>query len=448
MEGVSENRIQDGVPTDVTMNGDDLLIEEELNTETGQLGDRPVRKARRQLSRQTSGGDGTSNSNAQTTKKVVLFNKNSRKSRDGRGRGMPKKGGAGGKGTWGRVGEVVEEGNMDAHDPNYDSDSLEDGTVSFEKICPEMTREDFEKFLDPVIMEYFEHGDSKDVVEELSDVNIEHLKSGLVEFLVSKALDHKDHHRELTSVLISDLYGKVLSGGDVTEGFDEVLNHLSDLAIDTPDASNLVGKFIARAVADDCLPPKYIIKHKGEADCTLTKKAVDHADVLLNQTHGFVRLDNIWGTGGGIRPVKLLIKKIVMLLKEYLSSSDLREATQCLTELNVPHFHHEVVYEATVIVMEDSHERAAEMMAKLLKSWADAVIITPEQFRVGFNRVFDNMPDICLDVPNAYTLLEEFITVCQKEDFLPESILKDMPQRGRKRFVSEGDGGRVKETTS
>lgn len=47
----------------------------------------------------------------------------------------------------------------------------------------------------------------------------------------------------------------------------------------------------------------------------------------------------------------------------------------------------------------------------------------------GFNRVFDNMPDICLDVPNAYTLLEEFITVCQKEDFLPESILKDMPQR-------------------
>ena len=34
-----------------------------------------------------------------------------------------------------------------------------------------------------------------------------------------------------------------------------------------------------------------------------------------------------------------------MLLKEYLSSSDIREATQCLTELNVPHFHHEVVYE-------------------------------------------------------------------------------------------------------
>jgi programmed cell death protein 4 len=40
---------------------------------------------------------------------------------------------------------------------------------------------------------------------------------------------------------------------------------------------------------------------------------VDHADVLLHQTHGIVRLDNIWGTGGGIRPVKILIKKVTHL---------------------------------------------------------------------------------------------------------------------------------------
>lgn len=75
--------------------------------------------------------------------------------------------------------------------------------------------------------------------EELSDVNIEHLKRGLVEFLISKALDHKDHHRELTSVLISDLYGKVLTADDVTDGFDDVLSHLSDLVIDTPDATTV-----------------------------------------------------------------------------------------------------------------------------------------------------------------------------------------------------------------
>ena len=40
-----------------------------------------------------------------------------------------------------------------------------------------------------------------------------------------------------------------------------------------------------------------------------------------------------------------------MLLKEYLSSSDIAEATRCLRELNVPHFHHEVVYEVCSFII-------------------------------------------------------------------------------------------------
>ncbi|XP_076436179.1 programmed cell death protein 4-like [Babylonia areolata] len=450
MENGSENRIQDGVATDVTMNGEDELLELDDNPEADSLGEeRQVMKAKRMLTRQSSGGDSSSNNNTQANKKLLVFSKNSRKSRDGRGRGLPKKGGAGGKGTWGRPGEVIAEEvkAVDSHDPNYDSDSLDDENLAFEKVCPEMTPEDFQKFIEPIVMEYFEHGDSCDVIEELSDVNFEHLKRGLVEFLVSKALDHKDHHRELTSILISDLYGKVLSGGDMMEGFDDVLSRLSDLVIDTPDATSVVGKFIARAVADDCLPPKFILKYKADhIDCQHTKKAVEQADILLNQNHGIVRLDNIWGTGGGTRPVKVLVKKIVLLLKEYLSSSDIAEATRCLTDLNVPHFHHEVVYEGTVIVLEDSHERAAEMMTKFFKSLADAVIITPEQFKQGFTRVYDSLPDICLDVPNAYQLMETFAAMCHKEGFMSEAVYRDLPQRGRKRFVSEGDGGKVKDT--
>lgn len=38
--------------------------------------------------------------------------------------------------------------------------------------------------------------------------------------------------------------------------------------------TQVVGKFIARAVADDCLPPKYIMKYRGEEteeDCPHTK---------------------------------------------------------------------------------------------------------------------------------------------------------------------------------
>lgn len=63
--------------------------------------------------------------------------------------------------------------------------------------------------------------------------------SQILEIAISKALDHKAAHRELTSVLISDLYGKILSSQDVMNGFDAILANLAELTIDTPEASSV-----------------------------------------------------------------------------------------------------------------------------------------------------------------------------------------------------------------
>lgn len=73
-------------------------------------------------------------------------------------------------------------------------------------------------------------------IKEL-DVNAE--KSQILEIAISKALDHKAAHREMTSVLISDLYGKILSAKDVATGFDAILNNLAELTIDTPEAPSV-----------------------------------------------------------------------------------------------------------------------------------------------------------------------------------------------------------------
>lgn len=37
-----------------------------------------------------------------------------------------------------------------------------------------------------------------------------------------------------------------------------LLEELSELSLDTPDAAEVLGNFMARAVADDCIPPAYI----------------------------------------------------------------------------------------------------------------------------------------------------------------------------------------------
>ena len=178
----------------------------------------------------------------------------------------------------------------------------------------------------------------------------------------------------------------------------------------------------------------------------------------------------------------------MLLLKEYLCSGDIDEATLCLKELEVPHFHHELVYEvsvhspisqilwitivsvcaqAVIMVIESMHEKTEEAMCKLLQSLFRSFVITIEQMRnvrisgslfirnrlytgnglnsQGFERVYDFMPEIAIDVPAAYSILERFVTRCRNAGVITDELVRKMPSRGRKRFVSEGDGGRIKE---
>ncbi|XP_006817884.1 programmed cell death protein 4-like [Saccoglossus kowalevskii] len=421
------------------------------------------RKAKRRIKRSPS----TEMQQINGTVQVQRNTKNMRKSRMGKGRGQPKKGGAGGKGTWGTPGsELLEDGMCnDEKDPNYDSDTREN---YFTSVVPAIHEDEFEKVVEPILQEYFEHGDTDEVAECLNELNIKHIRHGVPKLAVTIALERKAAQREMTSVLISDLYGKKLVNEDeVATAFNDVLNELEDLSLDTPDAPQVVGQFIARAVADDCLPPKFVQSHRGSAESekpksdedssemsaeqlkkhALCRTALDRASVLLSMKHGMVRLDNVWGVSGGIKPVKSLIKKMVLLLKEYLSSGDTEEAVRCLQELEVPHFHHEVVYEAIVMVIEDMGERSAQMMAKLLKSFYDSTVITWDQLVRGFERVFNSMPDISLDVPSAYALLERLADLCVVEGLMSEKMRNRVPSRGRKRFVSEGDGGKVKENS-
>ncbi|PIK48090.1 putative programmed cell death protein 4-like [Apostichopus japonicus] len=329
---------------------------------------RIFRKAKRRLKKSPSKElqDQTGNGIALQTVKE----KNLRRSRTGN-RGLPKKGGGGGKGTWGKAGEIYEENDKDCrdiNDPNYDSETQGDYLVK--TVTPMLSGQDLLEVLRPIVQEFFEHGDTKEVLAYLSNLNIQEDNLHHVPALaVTMALEGKADHKEMTSVLLSDLRGKkLLTEEELSFAFDHLLNSLRDLSLDTPDAPLVVGQFIARAVADDCLPPKFLQEFQASVDCDFSKKALERAALLLNMKHGISRLDNIWGVSGGTRPVKQLSKKMIMLLKEYLSSKDSAEAITCIQELAVPHFHHELVYEAAVIVLEAADRNAAEQMGSCSSS--------------------------------------------------------------------------------
>uniref|UniRef100_A0A8C1BZM5 Programmed cell death protein 4 n=1 Tax=Cyprinus carpio carpio TaxID=630221 RepID=A0A8C1BZM5_CYPCA len=365
---------------------------------------------------------------------------NDRKSRTGKGRGLPKKGGAGGKGVWGAAGMVYEVEELDADDPNYD----ESGDTVYATVVPELDERELEKTIHPIVQEYFEHGDTKEVQMLLKELNLGHHKFEFSSRAVSLSLEGKASHRELTSRLLSDLSGKVLSESDMSRAFDKMLKELPDLILDTPEAPQMLGQFIARAIADHAIPMSFLDCYKGKVDCDHARAALDRASVLLSMKREIMRLDNVWGVGGGQRPVKHLIKEMNLLLKEYLVSGELSEAEHCLRDLEVPHFHHELVYEAVVMVLESTGDTALQMMVKLLKVFWQTGLITLDQMNRGFQRVYDELPEISLDVPHAHSIMETFVDLCFQEQVITKQLRDSCPTRGRKRFVSEGDGGLVK----
>ncbi|XP_004066380.1 programmed cell death protein 4 [Oryzias latipes] len=400
------------------------------------------RKLRKNSSRDSGRGDSLSDNGdvlkgsaaAPTSPKSKLMD---RKTRLGKGRGLPKKGGAGGKGVWGRSGELYEPVKVDEKDPNFDEDQE---NCVYETVVPPLEESDFEKTVAPIVQEYFEHGDTNEVAELLSELNLGPMRSEVPSLAVSLALEAKASHRELTSRLLADLCGSVLSHRDMEKSFDKLLVELPDLVLDTPGAPQLVGQFIARAVNDQILSKTYIDGYRGKVDCEYARAALDRAVVLLKMSKGGLRIDGQWSIGGGQRSVTQLIKEVNLLLKEYILSGDLKEAERCLRDLEVPHFHHEFVYEAIVMVLESKGEKMFKMILQLLKSLSVSSIITVDQIRRGYERVYMDIAEINIDVPRAYYLLEQFVEKSFNMEIVGMKLRDKCPRRSRKRLVSEGDG--------
>jgi len=80
-------------------------------------------------------------------------------------------------------------------------------------------------------------------------------------------------------------------------------------------------------------------------------KAIESARLLVNINDHLFQLSHIWGNKGGFLAVKELTDKINELIQEYHDSGDMDEAIRCLKDLNVPHFHHEFIFEVFFLLL-------------------------------------------------------------------------------------------------
>ena len=165
-----------------------------------------------------------------------------RKSRQGKGRGLAKKGGGGGGYTWGVPGsELLEEYNEeldedDLADLQYNQAKAklvaESSKTSLEtKFTKLELIENLDKDVKPLIDEYFANGDANDVAQTLRKFDFKQRGGGeLIAYIITMALEKSNVHKELISRLLHDLNGIILRPDDYINGYNSLLESLNDLS--------------------------------------------------------------------------------------------------------------------------------------------------------------------------------------------------------------------------
>ncbi|XP_021908846.1 programmed cell death protein 4-like [Carica papaya] len=350
-----------------------------------------------------------------------------------------KKDGAGGKGTWGKLLDVDGESHIDRNDPNYDSGeepyqlvgstiSISEGWLdgSFIKSSGEGgelqdNKEKVRRYKEEVVTiihEYFLSDDIPELIHSLEDLGAHEFNSIFLKKLITLAMDRKNREKEMASILLSALHIEIFSTEDIVNGFVMLLESAEDTALDILDASNELALFLARAVIDDVLAPLNLeeIGSRLPPNCS-GSETVHMARSLIAARHAGERILRCWGggTGWAVEDAK---DKIMKLLEEYESGGVVAEACQCIRDLGMPFFNHEVVKKALVMAMEKKNDQ----MLDLLQECFSEGLITINQMTKGFTRVKDGLDDLALDIPNAKEKFNFYMEYAQKKGWLLPSF--------------------------
>eukprot|EP00250_Pteridium_aquilinum_P005828 c15859_g2_i2 orf=212-2080(+) len=277
--------------------------------------------------------------------------------------------------------------------------------------------EDYKGKVVQIVEEYFTTDNVAETAADLHELGSSMYHHHFVKKLVSMSLDRHDREKEMAAVLLSALYADVIEPDQVAKGFGRLVESADDLAIDIPDAVDVLALFVARAVVDDILPPAFLKKivqtlPEGAKGHEVIKKA--EKSYLLPPLHAEI-VERRWG-GCTHSTVEEVRKKMTSLLNEYIESGDRVEACRCTRELNVPFFHHELVKRALTLAMEKKN--AEGLILSLLKEADDEGLITSSQMAKGFARLADAVDDLSLDIPHAKDMLLSLVSKAIEAGFL------------------------------
>jgi len=326
--------------------------------------------------------------------------------------GSPKKGGGGGKGTWGKGGlDDLYVPKMSPKDPGFDE--IEDSKYVLEEI--DYTQSVYN--IEPILRDYFVSGDTDEAIINLKEKLKPEDYPNFVRKSMFYAMEQHGYEREIVSRLFVAL-SKIVTFEQFSAGFQQALDLLEDVILDSPDGVDLLGKFIARAIMDEVVPPAFLKNVTLEND--KAKECFALANTLVNEPNRAAKLTHIWGPGD-LSSVKRLKKEVSLLIDEFLNNEDLKELDLSIRNLNAPSFYFEIVKQTgRKFILKDCEKKMEESkkLWKLLQYLDSSKLVVREQITKGIALLVSNIRDIELDIPNASSSLVDMIERANNEGWV------------------------------
>lgn len=338
--------------------------------------------------------------------------------------------GGGGRHNWGVAGvaDVLDDAEFAAeflHGDGPDGDGDDESNVRFDVVALD-PQESFKASCHDALVEFFSSAEQDELVLALHALGEPHWAYEFVNRALLAAVARGNREREQVSRLLSTLFGTVLSPAMIRAGFNLALDRLADLELDVPDAVDVLGAFVARAVHDDILPPVFTQAHAHNfghprtadprADA-LANAALQRAQSLL--ADGGERVESVWGPAAA-QSVAKLKEALAVLVREFLDSGDHREVERSLLELHLKPFHFQLVKLVVDLYLESTKPNDRQMLFDLLVALARQGALTPAALRIGFQISVDNVAelatDIAVEAPQSLLALIDLATAHQLLD--------------------------------
>jgi len=269
-----------------------------------------------------------------------------------------------------------------------------------------------------IITEFIESGELRDALADIKKrreiEGAEFVKRTLI-----FGIERKAYERELISQLLSGAYS-IFQNKEMPDGFEIVLDRLPDLSLDAPDAPEALGKFIARAIFDEVLPPVFL--QQAKANNAKAQGSLSLAQELYDKDRKI--LSHIWG-GGDLSSVRRLRKVVDALLQDYLENKGTEDAFTAINALSAPTYNSQVVRQALTLALEKNSPQARKDITELITALYKRGHFSSYDVRHGFELVWRKVSDIKLDVPNAEEMLTELTNQAKASRILQGSEQKN-----------------------